>query len=219
VTAGSSPELDGELVRLRPTERRDVPALRGFLGEPEVGRWWPEPPAEEDFPFDEPGLVVLTIESGGEVAGLIQFLEELEPDYRHASIDVFLGSAFHGRGLGPDAVRTVVRHLILDRGHHRLTIDPSAANARAVAAYRSVGFRDVGILREHEFDRATSTWRDGLLMDLLASDLGLTPGPTPGAAVDRSAPVARRVASSPVPLRGVASRRARHDRIESDPHA
>jgi aminoglycoside 6'-N-acetyltransferase len=172
-------ELQGERVRLRPAVRADAATLRAFLDEPEVGRWWPQPPAEEDFPFDEPELVVLAIEVGGEVAGLIQFLEELEPDYRHASIDVFLGTAFHGRGLGPDALRTVVRHLVLERGHHRITIDPSRSNAKAVAAYRRVGFRDVGILREHEFDRATRTWRDGLLMDLLASDLGLTPGPVP----------------------------------------
>lgn len=172
-------ELRGEQVRLRPVLRDDVPALRAFLDEPDVGRWWPQPPADEDFPFDEPGLVVLTIEAEGEVAGLIQFLEELEPDYRHASIDVFLGSAFHGRGLGPDAVRSVVRHLILDRGHHRLTIDPTVANTKAVAAYRRVGFRDVGVLREQERDHATGGWRDGLLMDLLARDVGLTPGPVP----------------------------------------
>jgi aminoglycoside 6'-N-acetyltransferase len=173
------PELRGERVLLRPVVRADVPALRAFLDEPAVGAWWPPPPPEEDFPFDEPELVVLAITVEGALAGLIQYLEELEPDYRHAAIDVFLGSAFHGRGLGPDAVATVVRHLILDRGHHRVTIDPTVANARAVAAYRRVGFRDVGILREHEFDRSSGTWRNGLLMDLLASDLGLTPGPVP----------------------------------------
>ena len=172
-------ELRGDHVRLRPVVRGDVPTLRAFLDEPEVGRWWPQPPADEDFPFAEPELVVLTIEADGRVAGLIQFLEELEPDYRHASIDVFLGSAFHGRGLGPDAVRTVVRHLIVDRGHHRVTIDPTVANTKAIAAYRRVGFRDVGVLRRQERDHATGGWRDGLLMDLLAEDLGLTPGPVP----------------------------------------
>ncbi|WP_051470972.1 GNAT family N-acetyltransferase [Patulibacter minatonensis] len=176
MTADPSPDLRGDRVRLRPVTRADAPVLRAFLDDPEVGRWWPPPPEDEDFPFDEPDLVVLTIEADGRVAGLIQFLEELEPDYRHASIDVFLGAGFHGRGLGPDAVATAVRHLILDRGHHRVTIDPTVANARAVAAYRRVGFRDVGVLREHEFDHEAGAWRDGLLMDLLASDLGLTPG-------------------------------------------
>ncbi len=180
MTSPAQTELRGDRVRLRPVVRADVPTLRAFLDEPEVGRWWPPPPAHEDFPFDEPELVVLTIEVDGAVAGLVQFAEELEPDYRHASVDVVLGSAFHGRGLGPDAVGTVVRHLILDRGHHRITIDPAVANARAVAAYRRVGFRDVGVLREHELDHATGTWRDGLLMDLLARDLGLTPGAARG---------------------------------------
>jgi len=180
MAAGPPVELRGDRVVLRPVLRADVPVLRGFLDEPDVGRWWRPPPADEDFPFDEPELVVRTIEVDGRVAGLIQVLEESEPDYRHASIDVFLGTAFHGRGLGPEAVLTVVRHLILDRGHHRITIDPTVANTKAIAAYRRVGFRDVGILRQQERDHATGTWRDGLLMDLLASDLGLTPGPTPG---------------------------------------
>lgn len=177
MTDGGTLELRGERVRLRPVARPDVPVLRAFLDEPEVGRWWPPPSASEDFPFDEEDVVVLAIEVEGQVAGMIQFLEEQEPDYRHASIDVFLGGAFHGRGLGPDAVRTVVRHLVVDRGHHRVTIDPSVANAKAVAAYRRVGFRDVGVLRCHERDHATGGWRDGLLMDLLAEDVGLVPGP------------------------------------------
>lgn len=171
------PTLHGERVLLRPVVRGDVAALRAILGEPSVARWWPAPPEEEDFPFDDPDAVVLTVVVGEEVAGLIQFFEELEPAYRHAAIDVFLGSAFHGRGLGPEAVAAVVRHLILDRGHHRITIDPTVANERAVAAYRKVGFRDVGILRQQEWDDENATWRDGLLMDLLASDLGLTPAP------------------------------------------
>ena len=177
MTDGPPVELRGALVRLRPVARADVPVLRGFLDEPAVGRWWPPPPVGEDFPFDEPDRVVLAVEADGAVAGLVQFAEEFEPDYRHASIDLFLGTAFHGRGLGPDVLRTVVRHLVVDRGHHRITIDSAVANERAVAAYRRVGFRDVGVLREHELDHATGTWRDGLLMDLLARDLGLTPGP------------------------------------------
>lgn len=177
LSADPPAELHGDAVRLRPVTREDVPTLRSFLDEPEVGRWWPPPPVEEDFLFDDPELVVLVVEVGGTTAGLIQYAEELDRDYRHASVDVILSTAFHGRGLGPDAVATVVRHLILDRGHHRITIDPAASNARAIATYRRVGFREVGVLRGYEYDHRTGAWRDGLLMDLLASDLGLTPGP------------------------------------------
>jgi RimJ/RimL family protein N-acetyltransferase len=75
-----------------------------------------------------------------------------------------------GRGLGTDAIRTLARYLIEERGHHRLTIDPAADNAVAIRAYEKVGFRPVGVLRAY-WRSPDGTWRDGLLMDLLASEL------------------------------------------------
>lgn len=102
--------------------------------------------------------------------GSIQYVEENEPGYRHAGIDLFLDRDHQGRGLGPDAIRTLARYLIAVRGHHRLTIDPAAANVRAVRAYERVGFRAVGVMRRYERG-PDGTWHDGLLMDLLAAEL------------------------------------------------
>ena len=74
------------------------------------------------------------------------------------------------QGLGPDAIRTLAVHLIDERGHHRLSIDPAVANTRAIAAYAKVGFRPVGVMRRYQ--RLTDgTWVDALLMDLLAEEL------------------------------------------------
>lgn len=56
-----------------------------------------------------------------------------------------------------------------DRGHHRLTIDPAADNGAAIACYRKVGFRDVGVMRAYE-RRPDGSWADGLLLDMLATD-------------------------------------------------
>lgn len=162
--------IEGERLRLRPVVADDVPVLRGLLADPGVARWWPMP-ADERWPFDEDGVVPWTIEVDGVVAGMIQYGEETDPDYRHASIDVFLGAPFHGRGLGPEAVATLVRYLIDVRGHHRITIDPAVENERAVASYAKVGFRPVGVMRRYERDAVTGDWRDGLLMDLLADDV------------------------------------------------
>ena len=108
--------------------------------------------------------------SAGRVAGTIQFHEENEPDYRHAGLDIFLDAEHQGRGLGSDALRTLARYLIEVRGHHRLTIDPSAANERAIRAYARIGFRPVGVMRRYERG-ADGTFHDGLLMDLLADEL------------------------------------------------
>jgi len=166
------PILHGERVLLRPLEERDFGPLVEIGAEPEVARWWPRVDAElaEKLAGDD-SSVCLTIEYDGRVAGMIQFHEENEPDFRHAGMDVFLSTECHGRGLGADAVRTLARHLLEERGHHRLTIDPAAANERAIRCYERVGFRRVGIMRRYWRD-PSGEWRDGLLLDLLADELG-----------------------------------------------
>jgi aminoglycoside 6'-N-acetyltransferase len=108
-------------------------------------------------------------EAQTEVAGMIQFEEEPDADYRSASIDIFLSTAVHSRGLGRDAVRTLARHLIAERGHHRITMDPAAENERAIRSYVAVGFRAVGVMRQYERVE-DGTYRDALLMELLADD-------------------------------------------------
>ena len=155
---------------LRPLPAGDEADLLAIHATPEVARWWDTPP--EGFPWaDDSGATRLTIELDGAVVGLIQFAEEDDPRYRHASIDLFLSPAQHGRGLGTEAVRRLARHLIEDRGHHRVTIDPAAGNLAAIRAYEKAGFRPVGLMRGYERDVGGEAWHDGLLMDLLADDL------------------------------------------------
>lgn len=165
--------LRGRRVTLRAPAHDDADALAEILAEPEVARWWPgfdrdrvldeliaERPAEEPF----------VIEVAGRVVGYLQVAEELEADFRHASVDLFLAASAQGRGLGPDAIRAVAADLIDRRGHHRLTIDPVADNARAIAAYIKVGFRPVGRLRQYQ-RMADGQWADALLMEMLAGEL------------------------------------------------
>ncbi len=120
--------------------------------------------------LNEAGSTPFVIEHGGEVVGWIQWSSEEEPDYRHASIDVYVDPTVHGQGLGTDAVRTMARHLIVDHGHHRLEIDPAIDNYAAIRCYTKVGFRPVGIRRRSERG-PDGSWHDGLLMDLLADEL------------------------------------------------
>lgn len=167
-------ELTGDLVRLRAVAPADLTSLEEVFATPEVARWWPRYDRArlqaELLEDDDPDATEWVIEVDGAVAGLIQCYEEPDPDYRSAGVDIAVDPRWHGRGVGPDAIRTLARHLIDDRGHHRLTIDPAADNARAIAAYAKVGFRPVGTLRRYE--RGTDgTWHDGLLMDLLAGEL------------------------------------------------
>ena len=155
-------------ITLRPLAEGDVAELRRIHSTPEVSQWWDSP--DDDFPWEEPESTRFTIEADGRVAGLIQYYEETEPKYRHAAVDIFLDPDLHGRGLGTEAVRQLVRILIHERGHHRITIDPAAHNAAAIRAYEKVGFRPVGVLRNAERDEHGQGWHDSLLMDLLAGE-------------------------------------------------
>jgi aminoglycoside 6'-N-acetyltransferase len=162
-------------LRLRPVEPGDAADLRRIHLTPEVAHWWDEPAG--DFPFDEPESTRLTILVDGVVAGLIQYSEELEPKYRSASIDVFLDPAVRGQGHGTEAVRRVVRLLLQERGHHRITIDPAVDNVAAVRSYEKAGFRRVGVLRLAERDSDGDGWHDSLLMELVVQPEPARPAP------------------------------------------
>lgn len=175
--------LAGASVSLRAAGSEDIPALAAIRRTPEVFQRWrggadlARAVAED---LAEPGATSYVIELAGRelscaadtraVIGWIQWSEETDPDYRYASIDIYLDPAVHGRGLGTDAVRTLARHLLVDRGHHRLEIDPAADNGAAIRCYSKVGFRPVGIRRRSERGNDGS-WHDALLMDLLANEL------------------------------------------------
>jgi aminoglycoside 6'-N-acetyltransferase len=161
-------ELRGERVSLTPTTAADAPALRAIHAEPSVARWWDDPAPE--FPEIGDELERFTIRHEGEIAGMIQVYEETEPKYRHAAVDLFVATAHQRRGVASEAIGLVVAHLLDGRGHHRITIDPAAANEAAIACYAKQGFRPVGIMRRAERDRDGRGWHDQLLMELVRED-------------------------------------------------
>lgn len=166
-------DLVGEQVRLRVATAADQQALVTIRSTPEVHERWRGSDLDAEFADDlrSPDLHLLAIEDdAGILIGAIQWEAEEEPDYRHASIDIYLDPARHGQGLGTDAVHTLAWHLTRARGFHRLVIDPAADNIAAIRCYEKVGFRRVGVMRQYERGNDGS-WHDGLLMDLLADDI------------------------------------------------
>lgn len=158
--------LRGEHVVLEPLAPEHAERLRELHATPEVARWWQLP--ADDWPLapdEELEKLVITVD--GEVAGYIQFVEEPDPDARHADLDIFLGPGHHDRGLGTDAMRTIVRHLIDDRGHHRVTLGTSPANTHAIHVYEKVGFRPIGVATRSARNTITGEWEDELLMELV----------------------------------------------------
>jgi aminoglycoside 6'-N-acetyltransferase len=164
----TGPLLHGERLTLRPATPADAGAIAAILAEPEVARWW--------GPNDVAGVVeemeacdAFTVTVGDDIAGWVLVSESEDPMYPGVGLDIALGAGYRGRGLGREALAVLIRHHIA-RGHHRFTIDPAADHERAIRVYSALGFRPVGVLRRYE--RAPDgTFRDGLLMDLLADEL------------------------------------------------
>lgn len=163
---GTLPTLHGERLTLRPGEPSDAEPLVAILAEPAVALWWHWNDIE-DVRSELEGSFTIVVD--GAVAGWLQVHEEREPEFMFVAFDIALTSSLHGRGYGPEALRLAIDHFV-SAGHHRFTIDPAAQNERAIRSYAAVGFKPVGVLRAYE-RLPDGTFRDGLLMDLLASEL------------------------------------------------
>jgi aminoglycoside 6'-N-acetyltransferase len=162
------PVLSGERVTLRPLGDDDLDALADIISSPGVREWWGPIESAEQLSSELAEDPAFAIEVDGELAGWLGFEEVDDPNYMQAALDIVLAPPFQDRGLGPEALRLAIRWFT-ERGHHRFTIDPAADNERAIAAYRAVGFRDVGVLRRYERG-ADGEWHDNLLMELLAEE-------------------------------------------------
>lgn len=141
---------------------------------PQVQAWWSGDDLDQEFTANladvESTRLVIEIDrsaTGRSVIGLIQYAEEEDPEFRHASVDIYLDPTVHRRGHATDAIRTVLAHLVDDLGHHRVTIDPTVANRGAIECYRRVGFREVGVMQRYQ-RLADGTWADALLMEFVA---------------------------------------------------
>lgn len=161
--------IAGQTVVLRPTAAAHVPTFLAILGHPDIAKWWGGYDLER-VRRELLGPQCYAIELAGEVIGLIIYREEVDPDHRHAAMDLALHPGHQSQGLGADAMRAMARFLFRNRGHHRVVVDPAAHNVRAVRSCERAGFRRVGVLRQYE-RTADGQWHDGLLMDLLVDDL------------------------------------------------
>ncbi len=82
MTDEARPTLVGERVIVRPGRAEDVDALRAIRTEPGVAHWWGDLDPRDDTEAELRGssdVVLLVIEVATEVAGGIQYHEELNP--------------------------------------------------------------------------------------------------------------------------------------------
>jgi aminoglycoside 6'-N-acetyltransferase len=149
---------------LRATGPADLAAVRGWLSEPHVTRWWPNPEValrSINQHLSEPAIERFIPTRDGEDAGYLRVYDPHHPpppagdehprDHPYCDqprgtrgIDLFIGEGkLIGRGHGSRLIRRILGHLF-GEGIPCVVTDPDPANARSVAAFRRAGFGCVG---------------------------------------------------------------------------
>jgi RimJ/RimL family protein N-acetyltransferase len=179
--------LEGQHVRLRAIEREDLPSLHELLDDDLelMTRRSDEPPrpvtlAELEQRFDEAiderdhTSMWFAAEVDDELIGECG-LHSIDHYRRSCQIGIALGREYWAKGLGQDAVRTLVVFAFRDLNMRKIGLEVLADDERAVGAYRKVGFVEEGRLREHSWFEGA--FHDALVMGILREEW--EPGPRP----------------------------------------
>jgi RimJ/RimL family protein N-acetyltransferase len=173
-------EVRGEGVVLRAWRIQDVPAVAVACQDDEIARWLalvPQPYTEEHARFyveeclqaDEGRRpFAIADASTGEVVGSIDMhISRLQTGH----VGYWVAAQARGRGVAPDALRTLSRWAFesLGLGRVELVTDPENIASQRVA--EKAGFQREGVLRSMLLNRDGSR-RDGVIFSLLPEDLG-----------------------------------------------
>ncbi|AZR73371.1 hypothetical protein BBF96_08235 [Anoxybacter fermentans] len=141
----------GKLVKLRPVEREDLPKTTGFLNDPEVSiplgakyfgislkteENWYRGYLKGDYHFTS--LVIENLKTG-EHMGHIGFNEVSWKD-RKATVGLFLGKEYWGKGYGTDALMSMCHYGFTQLNFQRIQLQVFAFNRRAIRCYEKCGF-------------------------------------------------------------------------------
>ena len=158
---GDHEPIAGPVLRFRPIAEADLPGLFRWRTDPGVAQFYGEPPksAESLREYLEGNVNPVwrfIIESASGDVGHIQYYHDYPGDdfSWSAGIDIYIGEARdRERGVGTEAVRTMLQYLFESKGLHIVTIDPEVDNKRAIRCYERAGFRLDGVLRHHARER------------------------------------------------------------------
>lgn len=143
--------LVGALTTIRSATPNDVDLLIAWHADPEVARYWDRKTFTREqmvLRLARPNVDPYIVAHSGEPIGYLQvWCDTASPE--EGGMDMLLIPAARGRGLGPDAARTVAQWLLETGRLRRLTVDPYLSNDRAISAWTKAGFQPV---KESEAD-------------------------------------------------------------------
>lgn len=178
------PKIAGDKVYLSPICLEDAEQYTEWLNDLETTRYLTLASAQVSLGGERDALAHLAkehnyaiVEKGSDLLLGNCGIMDIDRVHRSAEVGIFIGdSARRGSGRGAEALG-----LLCDIGFNLLNLRSLSLrtydyNARAIACYHKVGFREAGRLRQAHF--YGGAYHDIILMDLLAEEFG--PSRLPG---------------------------------------
>ncbi len=170
----------GDRIYLRPLIRADATeAYVGWLNDPETTKFMESGRRKEttdsiaeyiarfEHREDARFLAIILKDTGRHIGNI-----KLEPiDWTHASaiLGIMIGDpSARGKGLGFEAIITVLRFAFDDLLLHRVALGVTSDNISAIRCYEKAGFTTEGIMRESI--RRDGVFIDSMLMGILDRD-------------------------------------------------
>lgn len=124
---------------------------------------------EDCFNIDKPEKgQCFWIEYKGKRIGQINY-NKIDKKNKKVELDIIIGPQKRlSKGLGTDALKTLIKYLFNSFKINKITISARANNPRAIKAYQKSGFKKEGLLREEDYFKGEFV--DCVIFGLLRKD-------------------------------------------------
>lgn len=172
--------LQGEKIRLRRLESKDIDDIMQWVNDPEVTKWllsfvWPASREYEEewlaraSRADDPSNQVLAVETkDGTCIGQVG-LHGIDYISGVAELGIVIGRKdYWGQGYGTDALRTLIQFAFSQLRLRKVFLKYLGNNERAKRCYLGLGFKEVGRLKSHQLQGGE--FFDMVYMELFPED-------------------------------------------------
>jgi len=167
--------ISGEKVNLRALRKTDSLKILEWVNNPKLkyftGTIYPVSEIEHEKWFENKlndkinKMFGIEEQATNEFIGIIG-LNNTDLINRSAELYIYIGDEnYWGKGLGSDAMKTLVEFAFEELNLHRLSLTVFSYNTRAIKAYKKVGFETEGIMRDSLF--RAGKYHDKVLMAIL----------------------------------------------------
>lgn len=171
----SKPVIDTERLRIRPMNKDDVPALKEWLPDPSIYKYWGKGPSKSEknpellFKRDEKPTKSLHLgiaerESDKVIGDIYVYLIEND---RMASVAIKLAPSAQGKGYGTEALSAITNFCFIHTELKRLWTEVDVRNIASQRMLEKCGYSQEGHIRQ---GKMVNSWCDYYIYGILASD-------------------------------------------------